>query len=381
MGLMSSGVLHSLSDGSIMELTGVVLLLPLSILLIIEGKHLSSGIAWGLTSLNILSLIEATVMLTPWLIYILVVRRIKSLSRIVIGFLVGGNIFLLRIAYKIITEIAIPLIFQESPPGIAVVPVRINLLNVFSSIYGNDFLFLVVALSASIAMLSYYKVLKKDYEACDYRYLLLISMWILHTLLIMVFSQVNLSISHTVVGRLARINLFLASMSLALSLYLIGKLFLRVLLDIRDSKLNLITNKKIARNMLCFTMIVAIIVVLVVSPNLYESLHSRRGLIRIDEKRVDLYMNLRNDISQLAEGNYTILGVSQVSSWSSVFLTIPEKHIQTYLITHPLIYEKYAPTDPNRIIGLKLFTALINLDLNTFKEYGVRYILREFPNR
>jgi len=92
-------------------------------------------------------------------------------------------------------------------------------------------------------------------------------------------------------------------------------------------------------------------------------------------------MNLRNVISQLAEGDYTILGICEVSSWSRIFFTIPEKHVQTYLITHPFIYKEYAPADPKRIIGLKLYNALINADSNTLKKYGVKYILIELPNK
>jgi len=79
--------------------------------------------------------------------------------------------------------------------------------------------------------------------------------------------------------------------------------------------------------------------------------------------------------------NVTILALNQVSAWLRAFLTIPERKIEVLLIASPDVYMRYSPDDPNRIVGLTLYNALVKMNSSLLRKFNITYIAIELPNR
>ena len=138
--ILSRGILWDLTDGSIMELTVVLVLTPLSLLAFLNNKYFLAGISIGLASLNILGFTEIIAILLPWLIFLLLSRHVKHLAKLIMGVLIGGNIFLARIIYHVLTLTSINMnnVGAQLIEQTGIVP---NPMDAISLIYGKEMLF------------------------------------------------------------------------------------------------------------------------------------------------------------------------------------------------------------------------------------------------
>jgi len=113
--LLSPRVIQTLGDGSIMELFVVFILIPLAILCLIRGKIFLAGVIMGLSSLNYLGMVEAALMLLPFTI--LKIRNSRSWLNLILGIIVGGNIFLFNLINNTLIRALLALYIPEISPS------------------------------------------------------------------------------------------------------------------------------------------------------------------------------------------------------------------------------------------------------------------------
>jgi len=380
--ILSRGILWTLSDGSIMELTAVLIILPLAILSLLRERYLVAGLLLVLSSLNVLGFIETIIVTTPWLFYLIMRKGLAPIKYIIVGSLLGGNIFLLRLVYKL-AYVSYIVFTTKSTAAIGGHTLTISPINALTTVYGSIWLFYtyLAIYGFSILIFAYFR---KYYS---YEELLLASTLAIHSTLILLLPQI-LPYNIDALVRFARINLFLAALSTAFSIHIIFKPLIaskaRITILLSNShtfnyRFDLVLHR-IGAIVALLVLISIIPLSHTISPILYKSLNTHEGLIRIDDDRLNLYLDLREQFIRSNETNIKILAVSQVSSWFRTLLTIPEKHIDVFLVATPEIYNTYSPQDPNRLVGLEIYNALVNGDLTKLKEYGFKYVAVELPN-
>ena len=210
--LLSRGITWTLCDGSVMELTAVLILLPLTLLALYKEYYVISGVLLGLASLNIIGFIELCFITTPWIVSLLIEKKIKSFAKILAGVLIGGNIFLIRLLHKMLIR-ALPKMFTYAKSANSTLTnMSIDTLSQISYMYGSMTLFYVflltygVSLLLSMSLRQYYSNRKKYV-----RLHILASTWIFHLLLIMLMKYNPLDIAEVVIPRLIRVNLFIST--------------------------------------------------------------------------------------------------------------------------------------------------------------------------
>jgi len=385
--ILSRGVLSTLSDGSIMELTVILILVPLSLLAFLNNKYYLAGITIGLASLNILGFAEIIAILLPWLIFLLLGRQLRHFAKLLIGVLIGGNFFLARIMYKLIFSFLN--IGSVSVKPIEQISIAPNPMNVISDIYGNILLFYLYLSVFGLTVLILV-VFKRRFR----RELFIASSWIFHTLLMfltpyLVPMVAHSAISGSVIYRFARINLFLASLTITMSFHMIfmpllrskSKIFISVLNKTEPTYIASIRTNELGLYLLVFILILMCILSVSISPVLYESINQKKGLIRINNEQLKVYLRLRSMFLNSNLSNVIILDLNQVGAWLRTFLTIPERKIEVFLIAPPDVYMRYSPDDPNRIVGLTLYNALMKMNLSLLKKFNTAYIAVELPNK
>jgi len=351
--LLSPGVLHTLSDGSLMELFAVLILLPLVVILLIKERYLAAGIALGLSSLSTFGFIQTTAAATPW-IFSLIIKRPKAVLQILAGTAAGGNIFLARDTYKL-TVYALSILSKPSLTEGNLSP-AIFPLGALAT-YGIANIFLV---SLSI----YATTLLCCWRQYSQQMLLAATIWTTHDSLIVILPGV-LHYPQDALWRFIRVNLYLASITITLSTYVAvrGLAQRRRQIDVEG-----------------LALLGAILLTFLLLVHLLHFFTAPTGkLLRINDTELQAYLAIRDWLLEHGSQNSTILAISQVSTWAAAILTIPQKGINVFLVATPDIYSTYSPDDPNRAVGLKFYEALVNQDINTLKKYNVQFILIEKP--
>jgi len=350
--LLSLGVLRTLSDGGIMELFAVLVLLPLTIIMLIKERYFAAGIALGLSSLSTLGFIQTTTAALPW-IFILITRQPRAILQILAGTVVGGNIFLARDAYKL-AAYALSLLSTPSFTEDGNLAPAISPLDALAT-YGIANIFLV-------SLLIYITTLLCCWRQYSQQMLLAATTWIAHGSLIFILPGI-LHYPPDALWRFIRVNMYLASITITLSTYIAARGLAQRRRQIEGIAL-------LGAILLTFLLLV---------PLLRFFTAPTSELLRINDAELQAYLAIRDWLLEHGRQNSTILAISQVSTWAAAILTIPQKGINVFLVATPDVYSTYSPDDPNRAVGLKFYEAVINQDIDTLREYNVQFILVEKP--
>jgi len=348
--LLSFGIFQTLSDGSIMELFAVLVTLPLTVTLLLKEKYFAAGAVLGLSSLSTLGFIQTMAAALPWVFSFIVNRRLKALLQTLAGMLLGGNVFLARDSYKLAVYLLTTLSSVRSGnPS----PITLPLDALAAYKVAEIFLAYMVIYAIS---------LPRCWQQRSREVLLTMTIWTAHGMLVFILPGI-LHYPSDALWRFVRVNMFLASIAVTLSIYT----------DARD----LTAGGQI--RIMGVALLGAILLTSLFTPTQYKPLGPTNKLLRVDYTKLQAYLALRDWLLENGKPNSTILAIPQVSSWAAAFLTIPQKNIHVFLVATPDVYSTYSPDDPNRALGLKFYKAVVNRDLDAFKGYTVRYILVEQP--
>jgi len=352
--LLSRGILHTLKDGSIMELFAVLILLPLTAILLVKERYFAAGITLGLSSLSTLGFIQTIVAIIPW-IFILIIKKPRVILQILAGIIIGGNIFLARDMYNLVNQALIIL----STPGFANNDKLTQTISPLSALlsYGAANIFFVALLIYAVTLLCCWRHYNQQM-------LLVATIWIAHSSLIVILPGI-LHYLEDVLWRSIRVNMYLASITITLSTYIAAKGLAQRRREIDVESIALLS--------------IILLTSFFFAPLSHFFTAPTSELQRINDAELQTYLIIRDWLLEHGRQNSTILAIPQVSSWSLALLTIPQKDIKVFLVATPDIYSGYSPLDPNRAVGLEFYNALINQDINILKKYNVQFILVKAP--
>jgi hypothetical protein len=312
------GVLHTLVDGSVMELVFTMVGLPASLYLYWRGKPLLAGVVAGMSAaLSYVSLVTALATLIP--------AFYKRLWRFLAGFILGGNIFLVKMALALGLAVARGALAGgggASGPG----P-----LQAFGVVLGYGYLPLYLVLGVAVLL----HVLRTRGLGVSYS-------WLYHLAAAMTaFGFVNPDLG----TRLSRVN----PLVLALSVVHLPHL---------------------SRNLVRVGLLALALIYVVYG---VVKLGDISILHRVDQATLSAYLEAR----ELVRPNSVVLVVAQVSSWAMPFLQDPSRNVTVLRVATPDVYAAMDPNDPELRYGPKLYHELTAGRVPA----GVDYILLQLPNR
>jgi hypothetical protein len=386
--LLSPRVIQTLGDGSIMELFVVFILIPLAIFCLIRGKVFLAGVIMGLSSLNYLGMVEAALVLFPFII--LKVRNPRSWLNLILGIIVGGNVFLFNAINNTLIRALLALYIPEISPSI---PLTGSTLLKFSR-YGeymflsnrNSWILYTCLLLSSLGIMLYialnYRrgIVKRtiNYERCGACLAYILS-WVMLLAFTLFPLLSRLSIGFEIQTRILRIASMMSTLPIVASSSLLEEFlqtfFPKVKMVIKVCEKRIISlREKSLIVLICLALLLSLL--LATSPNLYRVLLSKPGgLIRLDEESYTSLMHFKNTFLQ-HETNVNITAATQVASWALPILTDFDNNIRVILmstITNTSGLPRWALTT------VEIYNGIMHLNATILKKYNIKYIVAMLP--
>jgi hypothetical protein len=371
-----------------MELFVVFILIPLAILCLIRGKVFLAGVIMGLSSLNYLGMVEAALVLFPFII--LKVRNPRSWLNLILGIIIGGNVFLFNAINNTLIRTLLALYIPEISPS---TPLTGSTLLKFSR-YGeymflsnrNSWILYTCLLLSFLGIMLYvalnYRrgIVKRtiNYERCGACLAYILS-WVM--LLAFTLSPLlsRLSIGFEIQTRILRIASMMSTLPIVASSSLLEEFlqtfFPKVKMVVKVCEKRIISlREKSLIVLICLALLLSLL--LATSPNLYQVLLSKPGgLIRLDEESYTSLMHFKNTFLQ-HETNINITATAQTASWALPILTDFDNNIQVILmstITNASGLPKWMLTT------VEIYNGIMHLNATILKKYNIKYIVAMLP--
>jgi len=384
--LFSYWILRTLAAGSLMYLFDILVVLPSMLLTLYHNRTFLAGLLYGLSCLNWLGFSVITVAIFSWIITRIVTCLkvktarvfIKELLALFSGFLLGGNVFLLRFLYyalfKYLPQIPLGLGLEESS--------SLTKLNckcyedpstVSKYVYLNNahFLYLILIIVVlSIAYLALKHVRRKDNEDVQNGDILVISLnlfWLLILTLSIMVCHLNTANAFEIQVRLLRTLSFMSTIPLA-SLVKLSRSFSKMCV-IKES----IGNNRM-RSGISIVVCCLLLLSLVTSGYYFKLTEGPDKLIRANHQLIQEVLHIRKDFLK-NEQDVVVLTVQQVGSYLLPLLSIPQQNVNVFLLTPLDQLHRLDKEDPQREFSVVFWDALYSKNCSKLFSYNVRYLV------
>lgn len=392
MTLLSSRVIQTLGDGSIMELFTIYIIAPL--ILLLDDKFFFTGFMIGLSSLNYFGIFEVILITSPFILVKFFEKRgIHSFLRFIVGVVVGGNIFLFRLLYHTFYRTLLALFFQHITPAtpLAFSPVlRFNQYGSYMFLSNMNSWILYFTLLFTLGNFLLISYLKKRNHVLDSREkasLLFTFSWA--SLILFTFLPLleKVAIGVFMQTRILRISSQLSTLPIISFVYLFKRtlrlsfpgMTIGFKVIVTKSGLDKTHKFRFSKDttiaFIAFLILSSIIIAFsfFTNPSFYAVILSKPGgLIRISSEEYILLQHIKDSILK-DERNITIVAPAQVASWTLPLFTDFKKNVSVIFIGPPPDIKNLSSRH------VEIYLGLTKNDEVLLKKYNVKYILVMMP--
>jgi len=385
-------ILQTLAAGSLMYLFDILIVLPSVLLTLHHNKTFLAGVFYGLSCLNWLGFLVITIIIilqiTTNVVTCLKVKRTarnglfsRKFLTPFLGFLLGGNVFLLRFFYyaifKYLPRLSLGLRLDESSRSVTLnYKCYEDLSTISKYLYLNNahFLYFILTIIVlSIAYLALKRVWRKDNEKTQNEDSLVISLnlsWLSILILAIIICRFNIANAFEIQVRLLRTLSFMSTIPLA-SLVKLSR-YLSEISEIHVIKKHIgnIGMKSSVSIIVCCLLLFS----LITSGYYPKLIEGPAKLVRADHELIQEVLHIRWDLLK-DERDAVILTMQQVGSYLIPLLSIPQQNVTVFLLTPIDQLERLDKEDPQRKFSAIFWDALYFKNCSRLLSYNVKYLV------